>query len=63
MKSPGTGLIWVMGIISRGAIMVHVGPNLIVKLLEEYESGGVVGEAWQCIRDLALGCHFLTMRW
>ena len=34
--------------------MVHVGPNLIVKLLEEYESGGVVGEACQCIRDLGM---------
>lgn len=26
----------------------------IVKLLEEYESGGVVGEACQCIRDLGM---------
>jgi hypothetical protein len=26
----------------------------ILKLLEEYESGGVVGEACQCIRDLGM---------
>ncbi|KAK9119932.1 hypothetical protein Scep_018025 [Stephania cephalantha] len=33
----------------------------IAKLLEEYESGGVVSEACQCIRDL--GMPFSTMKW